>query len=76
MKRRQADLVVLGETLTYAGTGFELRGLCRADSRPFNYSSTYEDVSRDWMLTAVYGQDGRVLAQAREWARFASPKWI
>src|SRR2546430_8047902 len=30
-------------------------------------SSTYEDVSRDWMLTAVYGQDGSVLAQAREW---------
>jgi predicted amidohydrolase len=30
-------------------------------------SSTYEDVSRDWMLTAIYGQDGSVLAQAREW---------
>src|SRR5262245_1715952 len=30
-------------------------------------SSTYEDVSRNWMLTAVYGQDGSVLAQAREW---------
>jgi predicted amidohydrolase len=30
-------------------------------------SSTYEDVSRDWMLTAVYGQDGSVLAQADEW---------
>jgi hypothetical protein len=24
-------------------------------------------VSRDWMLTAVYAQDGSVLAQAREW---------
>jgi predicted amidohydrolase len=30
-------------------------------------SSTYEDVSRNWMLTAVFGQDGRVLAQAGEW---------
>lgn len=30
-------------------------------------SSTYEDVSRNWMLTAVYGQDGSVLAQAMEW---------
>jgi predicted amidohydrolase len=30
-------------------------------------SSTYEDVARNWMLTAVYGQDGRVLAQASEW---------
>ena len=30
-------------------------------------SSTYEDVSRHWMLSAVYGQDGSVLAQGREW---------
>jgi predicted amidohydrolase len=30
-------------------------------------SSTYEDVSRNWMLTAVYGQDGSVLAQAKKW---------
>ncbi|MEX0741905.1 MAG: carbon-nitrogen hydrolase family protein, partial [Phycisphaeraceae bacterium] len=30
-------------------------------------SSTYEDVSRNWMLTAIYGQDGSVLAQARDW---------
>lgn len=30
-------------------------------------SSTYEDVSRDWMLTAIYGQDGGVLAQAKDW---------
>lgn len=30
-------------------------------------SSTYEDVSRNWMLTAVYGQDGSVLTQARDW---------
>ncbi|MCL4177428.1 MAG: carbon-nitrogen hydrolase family protein [Verrucomicrobia bacterium] len=30
-------------------------------------SSTYEDVSRDWMLTAIYGQDGGVLAQASQW---------
>jgi predicted amidohydrolase len=30
-------------------------------------SSTYEDVSRNWMLTAVYGHDGAILAQAKEW---------
>lgn len=30
-------------------------------------SSTYEDVSRDWMLTAIYGQDGSVLSQAKDW---------
>jgi predicted amidohydrolase len=30
-------------------------------------SSTYEDVSRNWMLTAVYGHDGAILAQAKTW---------
>ncbi|MEW6303629.1 MAG: carbon-nitrogen hydrolase family protein [Verrucomicrobiota bacterium] len=30
-------------------------------------SSTYEDVSRNWMLTAVYDHDGRTLAQAKDW---------
>ena len=37
------------------------------ENQVYLVSSTYEDVSRDWMLTAVYGQDGSVLAQAREW---------
>ena len=37
------------------------------ENHVFLVSSTYEDVSRDWMLTAVYGHDGSVLAQAREW---------
>src|SRR5437773_820300 len=31
-------------------------------------SSTYEDVSRNWMLTAIFGQDGSGLAQVREWS--------
>jgi predicted amidohydrolase len=30
-------------------------------------SSTYEDVSRNWMLTAIYGRDGSVLAHAQDW---------
>jgi predicted amidohydrolase len=30
-------------------------------------SSTYEDVSRNWMLTAIYGHDGSILAQAKDW---------
>jgi len=37
------------------------------ENQVYLVSSTYEDVSRDWMLTAIYGQDGSVLAQAREW---------
>jgi len=30
-------------------------------------SSTYEDVSRNWMLTAVWDQDGQTLAKAAKW---------
>ena len=37
------------------------------ENQVYLVSSTYEDVSRNWMLTAVYGQDGSVLSQAREW---------
>ena len=34
-------------------------------------SSTYEDVSRNWMITAVYDHDGRVIAQAETWGTVA-----
>jgi predicted amidohydrolase len=34
-------------------------------------SSTYEDVSRHWMLSAVYDHAGEVIAQAREWGTVA-----
>ena len=37
------------------------------ENQVYLVSSTYEDVSRNWMLTAIYGQDGSVLAQAAEW---------
>jgi predicted amidohydrolase len=30
-------------------------------------SSTYEDVSRNWALTAVYGQDGQPIVHAESW---------
>jgi len=30
-------------------------------------SSTYEDVSRDWMLSAIWDHDGRTLARAEKW---------
>ena len=30
-------------------------------------SSTYEDVSRNWMLTAVWDQDGQALTRAEKW---------
>ncbi len=30
-------------------------------------SSTYEDISRNWMLTAVYDHEGKTLAHAEKW---------
>ena len=34
-------------------------------------SSTYEDVSRNWALSAVYDHTGKVVAQAKEWGSVA-----
>ncbi|WP_165229303.1 carbon-nitrogen hydrolase family protein [Aquisphaera insulae] len=34
-------------------------------------SSTYEDVSSEWMISAVFGQTGDVLAQAKDWGTVA-----
>ncbi|MDB4786645.1 MAG: carbon-nitrogen hydrolase family protein [Planctomycetaceae bacterium] len=34
-------------------------------------SSTYTDVSSDWMISAVYGHDGKPLAQATDWGSIA-----
>jgi predicted amidohydrolase len=34
-------------------------------------SSTYEDISRDWMLSAVWDHDGRTLAKADKWGTVA-----
>jgi predicted amidohydrolase len=34
-------------------------------------SSTYEDVSRNWMLSAVYDHTGKVIAHAKEWGTIA-----
>jgi predicted amidohydrolase len=34
-------------------------------------SSTYEDVSRNWMISAVFDRTGQVIAQAKEWGTVA-----
>ncbi len=34
-------------------------------------SSTYTDASQDWMISAIYGRDGKVLSQASEWGTVA-----
>ena len=34
-------------------------------------SSTYEDVSRNWMISAVFDHAGKVIAQAKDWGTVA-----
>jgi predicted amidohydrolase len=34
-------------------------------------SSTYEDVSRNWMISAVFGHSGEVLTHAKDWGTVA-----
>jgi len=49
-----------------------LLGAARAcENHVYVISSTYTDVKADWMISAVYGHDGRPLAQAKEWGTVA-----
>lgn len=49
-----------------------LLGAARAcENHVYVVSSTYTEVSRDWMISAVYGHDGRPLAQAKSWGSVA-----
>ena len=38
-----------------------------AENHVYVVSSTHTDASQNWMISAVYGQDGQPLAQARDW---------
>jgi predicted amidohydrolase len=49
------------------GCNPDLAGARACDNQIHIVSSTYEDVSRNWMLTAVYGPDGKPLAKAEKW---------
>lgn len=47
-------------------------GAARAcENHVYIISSTYTDVSANWMISAVFGQDGRPLAQGKEWGSVA-----
>jgi predicted amidohydrolase len=48
------------------------QGRSRAcENQVYVVSSTYEDVSRNWMISGVIGHDGKVLAQAKDWGTVA-----
>lgn len=49
-----------------------LLGAARAcENHTYVISSTYTDVSSDWMISAIYGHNGKPLAQASEWGTVA-----
>jgi predicted amidohydrolase len=49
------------------GCNPELASARACENHVFIVSSTYEDISRNWMLTAVYDHDGKTLAKAEKW---------
>jgi len=49
-----------------------LLGAARAcENHVYVVSSTYTDVSSEWMISAVFGHDGKPLAQGKEWGSVA-----
>ncbi|MEZ6131925.1 MAG: carbon-nitrogen hydrolase family protein [Planctomycetaceae bacterium] len=47
-------------------------GAARAcENHVYVVSSTYTDADADWMITGIYGHDGKVLSQARSWGTAA-----
>jgi predicted amidohydrolase len=49
------------------GCNPDLAGARACENHVYIVSSTYEDISRNWMLTAVYGHDGKPLVKAEKW---------
>lgn len=53
------------------GCNPELASARACENHVYLVSSTYEDISHGWMLTAVWGHDGRTLAKADTWGTVA-----
>ncbi|HMF13030.1 MAG TPA: carbon-nitrogen hydrolase family protein [Gemmataceae bacterium] len=49
------------------GCNPDLAGARACENHVYLVSSTYEDIARNWMLTAVYGHDGKALIKAEKW---------
>jgi predicted amidohydrolase len=49
------------------GCNPDLAGARACENHVYIVSSTYEDISHNWMLTAVYGHDGKPQAKAEKW---------
>ncbi len=53
------------------GCNPQLASARACENHVYLVSSTYEDVSRNWMITGVYNHVGDVIAQAKEWGTVA-----
>lgn len=53
------------------GCNPELAAARACENHVYIVSSTYEDVSRNWMISAVFDHDGRTLAKADKWGTVA-----
>jgi predicted amidohydrolase len=53
------------------GCNPQLASARACENHVYVVSSTYEDVSRNWMISAVYDHSGRPVAQAKEWGTVA-----
>jgi predicted amidohydrolase len=49
------------------GCNPDLASARACENHVYVVSSTYEDIARNWMLTAVYGHDGKPMAKAEKW---------
>jgi predicted amidohydrolase len=49
------------------GCNPELASARACENHVYIVSSTYEDISRNWMLTAVYGHDGKPMVKGEKW---------
>ncbi|MBY0514807.1 MAG: carbon-nitrogen hydrolase family protein [Gemmataceae bacterium] len=53
------------------GCNPQLAAARACENHVYVVSSTYEDVSRNWMISAVFDHSGRPLAHAKEWGAVA-----
>jgi predicted amidohydrolase len=53
------------------GCNPQLAAARACENQVYLVSSTYEDVSRNWMLSAVWNPEGRLSAQAKDWGTVA-----
>jgi predicted amidohydrolase len=67
LSRRGAEVIAF----PVAGCNPLLAAARACENHVFLVSSTYTDVSNNWMISGIYDREGRVLAQARDWGSVA-----